>query len=492
VVAAIAACFAAVLWLGTYQLMFDYALTRDELMADFDAAIFSAGHLSLPLPAQWHGYAYALVPAFLLDVPDSAVLVSAYGPVNAAMRAGFGLIADPALLNPLLAASGLVSLYTIARGLFAESPGAPWLVLAGYLLSTQIVVNAMTPYAMTAHLAFNLAWLALFLNDRRWSHALALVIGVAAIGIHQVVFHPLFAAPFILLLLARRRYALSAVYAAVYAAALAFWVSWPHLVVASAGISAADGSTASGGSFLTERVVPLLVKHHPFTIPLTLYNLLRAVTWNAAFVLPFMVLAGPALRRREGVAVALVAGLGLTIAAIAFLLPYQGHGWGYRYVHGVLGNALLLAGYGYREFAAVDRERASRLAGLLALGTLPIAAWLLWTTHALVRPYVQLTQAVARQTSDFVVLDTEPPANAVDQVRNRADLTNRPLIFASHGLTGPQLEELCRRGTITLMTRRDFHAAGFGIGKLPDESPDFDRRMAPLAGKPCVTKRLAR
>lgn len=482
---AAAAALGLLLWWGTHGLMFDFALSRDELMARFDADIFGGGQLSAPLASQWRSFVPALVPDFLLDVPGHAVLVSSYMPVNAAMRAAFGRIADPALLNPLLAAAGLVLLQRIGRRLFPDCAGAQWLVLGGYVLSAQILVNAMTSYAMTAHLVFDLAWLLLFLHDRRWSHALAMLLGAVAIGIHQVVFHPLFAAPLILLLLVRQRWTLFALYAVAYAGALLFWLQWPQIVVAAAGVAASGGSTGGAARFLTTRVVPLLIERDPRTLSLMIYNLLRVVCWNAGFVLPFMLLAGPALRRREALPLAFLCGLFLMIAAMAFLLPYQGHGWGYRYLHGVLGNALLLAGYGYRELARTDERRANGLAVVLGLGTIPIVAWLLVTSHDFVKPYARLSEVIQRQSADFAIIDTEEPRSAIDQVNNRPDFTNRPLTFASDKLTPGLLHRLCARGTVTLITRRAFHAAGF-VPDLPERDPLFARRVAPLAGKACL------
>lgn len=487
-VLAMALLLALSLWWGTYAVMRDYPLTRDELMVGFDGAIFAAGALALPLPALWSGYALALVPDFLLDVPGHALLVSNYMPVNAALRAGFAQVADPALLNPLLAAGGLVLLHGQARRLFVDCTGARWVVLAGYLLSAQILVTAMAPYAMTAHLAFNLLWLSLFLRDRWWSHGAAMLVGAAAIGLHQVVFHPLFAGPFILTLLAARRWRLFGVYALAYAAALLFWISWPQIVVATSGLAidpAAGAGTAGGASFLHDRVLPLLRDRDPRTIPLMLYNLLRATTWNAAFVVPFAILALPAIRRGEGLARPLVAGVLLTLLAMTVLLPYQGHGWGYRYLHGLLGNAILLAGYGYREISRRTPREAEGLTLLLALGTLPILVWQVVTAHRFVVPYAQLTQLIERQRSDVVILDTEAPFSAIDQVRNRADLSNRPLVVSSVHLSPEQVAALCARGTVTLLGRQHFPNVGFAPG-TPADATLFARRTAPIAGRACL------
>lgn len=487
-VLAIAVLLALGLWWSTYAVMRDYPLTRDELMVGFDGAIFAAGVLALPLPAMWSGYALALVPDFLLDVPGHSLLVSGYMPINAALRMGFAQVADAALLNPLLAAGGLVLLHGQARRLFPDCTGARWVVLAGYLLSAQILVTAMTPYAMTAHLAFNLLWLSLFLRDRWWSHGAAMLVGAAAIGLHQVVFHPLFAGPFILTLLTARRWRLFGVYALAYAAALLFWISWPQIVVATSGLvidPAAGAGTAGGASFLHDRVLPLLRDRDPRTIPLMLYNLLRAITWNAAFVVPFAILALPAIRRGEGLARPLVAGVLLTLLAMTVLLPYQGHGWGYRYLHGLLGNAILLAGYGYRELARRTPRQAESLALLLALGTLPILAWQVVTAHRFVMPYAQLTQLIERQRSDVVILDTEAPFSAIDQVRNRADLSNRPLVVSSVHLSPEQVAALCARGTVTLLGRAYFPHVGFAPG-TPADATLFARRTVPIAGRACL------
>jgi hypothetical protein len=232
--------------------------------------------------------------------------------------------------------------------------------------------------------------------------------------------------------------------------------------------------------------MPLLLERDPRAVALMVYNLLRAIAWNAAFVLPFILLAVPAIRRREGIALPLAGGVILMIVAMTFLLPYQGHGWGYRYVHPVLGNCLLLAAYGYRELARVDRERAGGVATMLAVGTLPIMIWLLVTTHNFVAPYARLTAFIGSRDSEFAIVDSERPGYAVDQVRNRPDLANRPLVFSSEDLTQAQLNELCERGTIMLITRREFHRAEFFVDLIPPKSERFDQRLAPLRGRECL------
>src|SRR3546814_5503078 len=74
-------------------------------------------------------------------------------------------LADPELTSPLFLAVGFGALWHIARKLF---PGRPDAVLVTLLLafsSTQLLVMSMTAYAMTAHFALNMVWLALFLRN---------------------------------------------------------------------------------------------------------------------------------------------------------------------------------------------------------------------------------------------------------------------------------------------------------------------------------------
>lgn len=490
IVVTIAALLALGLWAGTYWLMYDFSLTRDEHMVVFDMGIFSKGELAEPLAPEWRAYAQALVPDFLLDVPGNALLVSAYMPGNSMLRAAFGSIADPALMNPLLLAVGLIALHDIARRLFADRPKAIWVVLAAYVLSAQLLVNAMTTYAMTAHIAFNLVWLALFLRGKLWQHALAILLGVWAIGLHQVIFHPLFAGPFILTLLPQRRWPLFAAYAISYAAGLIFWLDYPALVVSSFGIAAHAGSTVGIGPFLAQRVLPLLTQRSEGGSTLMGFNLLRFAAWSPIFIIPCVVMARHEIRANRGVALPLFGGIALTLVAMILLLPNQGHGWGYRYWHPVIGNFSLLAGYGYVHWAKDSANKADGafvlLAALTALVTLPMQ---IWAAHTFTSPYVNLERLIGRQKSDFVLIDTQAPSDAIDLVRNQASLANRPIILSSRAMSAEQVIDICRRGTVTLITRTDFHRAGLAPN-LGEASPEFEALVRVASGQSCLMTTL--
>src|SRR3546814_16813656 len=84
----------------------------------------------------------------------------------------------------------------------------------------------MTAYAMPAHLTVNLCWLWLVLRRRWWADIVALPLGLFAVGLHQIHYHPLFAAPILFLLLLRNAWGLAAFYALGYLAIGPFWADW--------------------------------------------------------------------------------------------------------------------------------------------------------------------------------------------------------------------------------------------------------------------------
>src|SRR3546814_3143466 len=84
----------------------------------------------------------------------------------------------------------------------------------------------MTAYAMPAHLTVNLCWLWLVLRRRWWADIVALTLGLFAVGLHQIHYHPLFAAPILFLLLLRKEWGRAAFYALGYLAIGLFWQDW--------------------------------------------------------------------------------------------------------------------------------------------------------------------------------------------------------------------------------------------------------------------------
>src|SRR5205085_3627623 len=70
-------------WAGTRLVFGGYALTRDELCADFDSIFLATGRLFAPIPAEWQAYSHALMPQFMMPLPPDIGWLSSYLPGNA-------------------------------------------------------------------------------------------------------------------------------------------------------------------------------------------------------------------------------------------------------------------------------------------------------------------------------------------------------------------------------------------------------------------------
>ncbi len=276
--AALAAAVLLATWAGTWLIFGAYPLSRDELLADFDASFLATGALIAPLPAQWSPFAAALMPQFMLPVPGDAGWLSGYLPGNSALRAIGALTIGSDWTNPVLAAVAILALYRIGRSLWPDAPGQALVPVMLLATSAQFLTMAMTAYAMTAHLAFNLLWLWCFLRGDRRGDAGAFAAGFVATGLHQLLFHPLFVLPFIVALWLSGRRMRAAAYVAAYAAIALFWISYWPIVFAGAGI-AGERAAASGLPYLFERLFALLGSVELSGLVTMAFNLLRFVSW---------------------------------------------------------------------------------------------------------------------------------------------------------------------------------------------------------------------
>jgi hypothetical protein len=463
--------------LGTWLIFDNYAFSRDEVMANFDADILHRGQLMARTATAWVGYTDALVPLFRHAVPGDVALVSNYLPGNAALRALADLTIGRSYVNPVLAAIAALALFGIARLLWPSLRSAPLLVLTLLATSPQFLVTAMTPYSMTAHLACNLLWLWCYLRDDRRGVVAALVVGFVATGLHQLIFHPLFVLPFILDLLIVRRWGRAAAYCVGYAGIAVFWISyWP---IASA-ISDVPSAAGSGIGQIAEVAIALLHNFSFSSILLILCNLLRLVAWQHILLLPLVVLAWPAIRRGEGIARPLAGGIVLTLLAMLLLMPTQGYGWGYRYLHGCLGSLCLLAVYGWQDIVGTERTRLQSMTiAATAFTVLVVLPLDMVFAYWLVRPYRTAYAMIEQSGVPIVLIDATGSMTSQDVLRNAPDLHNRPLIMDIQALGRPQLAALCRRYPLAVFGRREAKTAGIPIGSADDLSGER-RNLAAL------------
>lgn len=474
---AIVAATALVTWALRVFVLFDHDFTRDEQMASFDAAIYGAGHLFARIPEGLRPLYTPLNELFLFPVADRSAWVSSYLPVNSLVRGLAAHVIPASLVSPLLTGMAGLLLWRVARRVWPDDRTTQMVVLACFAGSSQVVLTGGATFAMAMHLALNLLWLDLFLRGTRAGHAGAMVTGFFATGIHQPVFHPLFVLPFLDLLRRRRQWRTLACYLAAYAAIGLAWLAWPHWLLAA--IDPAPGpaaAIAAGQTGLVDRLLLLLTPPDLNALWVMAGNLLRFVTWQHALLLPLMLVAVAKLAPSDDLARALALGVGLLLVAMAILLPPQGHGWGYRYLHGLIGNCCLLAGYGWRWLA--DRSgapvRTFNVASVISvLVLLPLHALMV---RGFVAPFAEARAAVARTPADFVVFETGKIPFDSNFVINRPDLSNRPLVLLGDMLLPGQLAAFCRGRSVAFANASQFGDLARYYEDVPAPGPGRQQR----------------
>src|SRR3546814_5531456 len=133
----------------------------------------------------------------------------------------------------------------------------------------------MTPYAMTGHFALNMVWLALVLRGGAVGHLGAGVVALAAAGLHQWHFPPIFIAPFILWMLLGRRWRVAIFHMLVLAVVVIVWAKlWPAFLTHALG-QATDVRPSAG---VADKVGSLFERLGDRWQPLV--NLSRFAAWN--------------------------------------------------------------------------------------------------------------------------------------------------------------------------------------------------------------------
>ena len=440
-----------VCWAGHYLVLSCYDLSRDEQMASFDTAIFRQGHLFAPIPLVWRPISEALNLVFILPIGAREYWVSSYLPVHAEFRALLSHVTDPALASPLMASAGGYFLWQVSRRIWPDSSTTQLACVFLYVCSSQVLVMGMTAYSMSMHFALNMLWLWLFLIDRPRTHALAIVVGFFATGIHQPFFHAMFVFPFLLMLLLQKRWALLGCYVGAYALIGAFWLAWP-LWVSSHGSHPAVAIHGTGGVGFADRLRTVLRNATDKGPWIMAANLLRFICWQHPLLIPLAIVGVTTTFRQQPLGRALAISFALPILVTGLILPWQGYGWGYRYVHPVLGCAILLGGYGWRalESQRLDLRPAMIRTSLVAL--LLIFPFYAATAHRILSPLARLHQEIEHIPADMVIVDTAAAPYSDDLVVNRAGLTNRPILLLAGSLKPADLDGLCRMGSIAFVS----------------------------------------
>lgn len=443
-------------WAGHYCVFEDYALSRDEEMAQFAGTYLRHGRLGMPIPAEWEACRRAMVPIFTSPFGGDKAWISIYLPINSAIRGLISQVADPNLATPLLLGVGLLSLWSAARRLFADRPDALLVTMLMAFSSTQLLATAMTPYAMTGHFALNMAWLALLLRDDWKGHVAAALVAFLAVGLHQPQFTPLFLAPFLFWLLLRRRWAPLLFHGVVLLAILYFWMkAYPGILSETYG---ALPLTPQGRGSAHEKVSGLLNR---FSVLQPLFSLARFAAWNNALLLPLAFLGLWRLRWRSAIrgedvvlplALACLLGLGLMID--------QKMGWGYRYFHGLIGPFCLLAGFGWMRLTGSPARLSLRPVWLSCGLAAFTGMFLLWQAHAWVAPYARAYRALRASDAQVVIVDWRGGLFGQDLIRFDDGTLRKPVLMDINFLSRENVDTLCARYDVAIFDKADFWPMG--------------------------------
>ena len=468
---------------GTFVTNLGFGHSADEYLAVLQAAIFAEGQL-LARPAQeWREMVDALYPVFIYHDADHDLIAGTYRPVYAAILALLDFAGLRSVTNAVFAASSILLVGAVSRQLW---PGRNDLALLAAVLlasSPQVLFTGMSGFAWPAHLCLNLAWLWLFLRGGLRGHALAATVGFLATGLHQVHPHILFVMPFMLGLLFDRRWRLAAVYATTYGAAVFLWMFWHDVAVGLTVSGGLDPASAKSGREYLTIVLALLDPFNPTTYILIAQNLLRLLAWQNPILLPLIVVAFAYAARLTPTLRRLAWGLALSMVPYLLVMPNQYFALGYRYFHGLQGNMVLLAVFGWMilsERGAFDGEYrwAKRGLALFTAATLfvglPLRAW---QANDFIAPMYKSLHHIETRPSDIVLVDVADIWFGRDLVRNDPFLENRPIVLALQLLNENQIRRICAEYDVEVIGHDDLAAFGSRPVDRYDD-PDLDRSLS--------------
>lgn len=428
---------AVLLAIGTLTVYHNHPLSVDESAQLFQARIFADGRIWAKYPPELLDW---LLPytsyGFFKTGSAGGEVICDYWPGLSLLQTPFVLIGAPWLLNPLLGAGTLVLIRRLAGELYPDTSAPAWAMLLT-LASPVFIVSCISYYEMPAHLFLNLLFTFLILQGTPHMLLAAGVVGSLALVVKNPVPHILYATPWIAWLALRRGGWRALIWLAVGYAPLSLLIGfgWAALRLDLAAQAPAQAKT------VYEDPARLLSIFSASAFTRVVYYRILALLKLAAWAVPGLIIlavfgARSAWkdRRVRVLAVSLV----LTYAGYFLFKVTQGHGWGYRHVHGAWGTLPLLA------CALVARKRDDAHAGVVPVvhltGLLAVLSLVLLNGLRL----FQVDAWMDRHLSQLPPLDASRAQvcfirpwegyYAVDLVQNDPFLRHGTIFLKSHGL----------------------------------------------------------
>lgn len=381
---AVALATTAVLAVGTHAVYHNHPLSMDEYSQLFQSAIFAEGRLTGQIPPALIDW---LVPPrmqgwFMRVSAANGTIVSAYWPGFSLLLTPFTALGVPWLLNPLIGGATVLVMHRIALVLFDDLESAGLVVLLT-LASPAVTINALSYYAMPAHLLASALYVLLLLNPTPRRALLAGLVGSLALVLHNPAPHLLFGLPWIAWLACRpaglgeRLRILGALFAGYLPLCLLLGWGWPFFLQ-SFSIQqpvASIANPASAGRMLLDSLQAVTGALQGGGLGTQLLGLCKLWIWAVPGLVAVAALGAWRMRRGHGYWLAMIGSALLTYFAYFLVRFDQGHGWGYRYFHAAwLVLPLLAAGALARDGNAPSPLR-SYLAGCAVLSLAILTAF---------------------------------------------------------------------------------------------------------------------
>lgn len=476
----VALCTLVLSMIGTHAVHLGYAFSPDEFMPRLQAEIFAHGELAGNVPPEWREYGRAMYHGFAHYDPATGAVASSYRPGMAALIALFDLAGLGLYVSAFMTAGSVLLTASLARKLWPDSRSAP--VIAALLVATssQALAAAMTSYAMAPHLFFNLLWLRLFLLDKWWAHVAAALCGVFTASLHQIHPHLFFAAPFFLLLLRPFRPGVLLWYGAIYAVGHLAIIGWDRMAMGDSLAVAQSGELTFEQFF--QRVgrlaqIPSLIDWATIGA-----HVVRWFAWQSLALAPLLLFT---VYRRAWppLLVLMAASIATSLLPYPFLLPEQGHGWGYRYLHGLIGALALIGTAGWVQMERLHgqafRQPVMLCFALTLAVVIPVRAFLIERT---IEPWLVATKAALAMPADVVIVERFAIFYGLEIPRNGPYATERPVVMMINDLSADQIRRLCSNYRVAAFGVDEARQAGIPTRTLEEALASLTEKEARILG----------
>ena len=436
---AVAILTTIVMGAGAVAVYHRHPLSMDEYTQLFQSEAFAAGRLAGQFPPPLVDW---LVPEqfrrylLFLRVSPTGEVASSYLPTFSLLLTPFTVLGIPWMCNPVLSGLTILVLHRIAREVFEDDVSAG-LTLLLTIASPVFFASGISYYSMTAHMLANATFAWLLLRPTRARLLSAGVVGSMALTLHNPLPHALFAVPWLVWVVLRRRRVgdLALVLAGYLPLSLLLGAGWYWYV--NALIQRPDAATSDVAVNVTWPTVSIVLAR--------LAGLSKTWLW-ATPSLVVVALMGAFRWRQNTVCRLLALSATITLAAYLFLRPQQGHGWGFRYFHPAWLALPLLAAAALaprRRGSVPDAVNDSGLRGLVvacAVLSLVVGVGLrAFQIESFIKAHLSQLPQGARVGPRVVIIDPANTFYGVDLVQNDPFLRGDEVRLLSRGWIANEL-----------------------------------------------------